>query len=76
MIALTSLTEGDPVEVEHVATGTVWFVTEVNPFRVRLGLIRDDGREWVGDFDPHTIEVVDIGVRYVVTHTGDEEPER
>jgi hypothetical protein len=72
-MALTDLCEGALVEVERVATGTVWFIKPVNPYRVSLGLIRDDGREWVGDLNPHTVEVADNGTRVVITHTDPEE---
>lgn len=69
MIRLADLAPGDPVELEAVATGTVWFVTTHSPYRVSLGIFRTDGREWAGWLDPHAIDVTETDGRYVITHT-------
>lgn len=75
--ALFELPEGAPVEVENVAAGTLWFAVQANPYRVHLGLVRNDGRHWVGDLNPHTTEVDVVDGRHVVRHLDeDEEPER
>lgn len=69
---LTSIPVDALVELEGVAAGTVWFVKPVNPFHVQFGIVRHDGREWVGDLDPQYLEVALIEDVYHLIHV---EPE-
>jgi hypothetical protein len=68
LLTLTSIPVDALVDLESVAAGTVWFVNPVNPYRVQLGIIRHDGREWVGDLNPEGIEVALVEDVYHLIH--------